>query len=180
MLRSKQSWTAIDRSLRPPRPRRQYSARHARVSPVPHNATAPYLAPSFAASPGATEPCAPFLFQGSHSRLQADRQSADLQLGRPCPGIFLTNHTQDTRLGGFALSAWGGSQCVEDVAADARPCIQISFSLFCCDNPHTSTPIHLYGPQALAHSFLIPVSPDLVYLRGRSRVSEAGTCRPGQ
>lgn len=82
----------------------------ARVFPVPHNATAPYLAPSFCRKPwggpqAPIEPCAPFLFQGSHSRLQADRQSADLQLGRPCPGIFWTNHIQGGLLGGvFALS----------------------------------------------------------------------------
>lgn len=56
------------------------------VFPVPPYATAPYLAHHL---PRDYPTVDTFPFPGLHSRLQADRQSADLQLGRPCPGVFL-------------------------------------------------------------------------------------------
>lgn len=106
-VRSEKSWPTIDRSSGasraqgvniqcPPRPCISRTAQRYRSVPSALFCRKPW---------GHRAVARLFLFQGSHARLQADRQSADLQLGRPCPGIFWTNHNQDTRLGGFALSA---------------------------------------------------------------------------
>lgn len=65
----------------------------------------------------------PCLFQGCKSRLQADRRSADLRLGRPCPGAFWANHTPWILFPGCGMRTVSERER-ERAAADACPCIQ--------------------------------------------------------